>query len=222
MKEVRRGPELTLVQHCSWSLHGLTIPSHMQIASTTFSGSWHSQHQPGVNPRGARRKTITGCSGLKYRSKMLIIPELKQASLDNSVRGNNYSQLMRVDAVPVSVTTSQSAVLIIRCVPVNHDVSGKMTGSRLPPSQFNSPSIKKKKKVWLGIVTRSDLDMRALSWTAAAPSVLTLLGFSLPRSSLAKRGFTRIGIVTLWWLCGSGGVTITLLRDLAPGSLHFT
>ena len=74
------------------------------------------------------------------------------------------------------------------------------------------PSIKKK-KVWLG--PRSDLDMRALSWTAV-PSVLTALGFSLPRSSLAKRGFTRIGIVTLWWLCGSGGVTMTLSRDLAP------
>ena len=44
-----------------------------------------STSRPGVNPRGARRKTITGCSGLKYRSKMLIIPELKQASLDNSV-----------------------------------------------------------------------------------------------------------------------------------------
>ena len=125
----------------------LTIPSCKLHPQHSAGLDTLSTSRPGVNRRpGARRNTIIGCSGLKYRSKMLIIPELKQASLDNSVRGNNYSQLMRVDAVPVSVTTSQSAVLIIRCVPVNHDVSGKMTGSRLPPFQFNSPSPVHKKE----------------------------------------------------------------------------
>ena len=55
---------------------------------------------------------------------------------------------MRALRSPSSVTTSQSAVLIIRRVPVNYDVFEEHDDGmkRLPPSQFNSPSVKKEEE----------------------------------------------------------------------------